>query len=1227
MTVSIPSTISRTAVLLFILVLGPVMAFGQTQSAGGVINQYTRITSVGADFVLVDDTSPFNVGDTVLVIQMRGAEITVGAADFGFIEGKRGDYGYYEFLIVELVEPGPKKITFRNNLLGTYDPESSVQLVRVPRFDNVSVDATLTCEPWDSTTGTGGVLAFIAGNNVYLNSNIDVSGKGFAGGLTDEISGSAVGTLNIWPDLLFFNEATNTAARKGKGIASHIRFGGKLFYDDYSRGKGRFGNGGGGGNGRYAGGGGGSSYGTGGSGGPDMDLKNVGGIYGADPNTIWVLNEYKPIVMGGGGGAGGHSATGTGSDGAPGGAIIFILADTIFGNGNSIISDGGDVWPVIAAGEGGAGGGGAAGAIVINASFDDGAVTNIYARGGDGGHSSSLTGNGGGESGCLIFASSDLVANPNVNTSLIQGKRGLAPYSGSPSLIPSGQVGQATDTLLMRLNGFLFNSIVSDVSKSSIDSICEGTIPPDIIGTTPVGGKEPYFYYWQRRTDDGSWSAPIPGLKNYFPASAETDTVFFRRIVEDSSPLTISDTSKAVKIIVQPLITGNSIGFADNLTMFDTICFGQDPAAIIPLATLGGGNFNSAYPDSAFWWGASTVNTNPETWAVAPGSALGRQYDTTILETTHYYYRVVRSGQCIDTSNVATIEVLPVIAGNTIDPSSVDTIVCQDDILADIIGTEGGSGMTGGDGVYRYFWEQDGGGGFGPIGETARDYLPDEITFTRDAPQYFRRTVYSGKGDRCVSISDTVSLLMWTRLSNNILTPSATPNICEDDIPALIQGSLPDFGDPAERIYTWESSTDNFTTVTAIVSGNGLKDYQPGPLTQTTWYRRRVKSSACENISDTVVVNVQAAIANNNIFGLDAIADTALCFNGDPNPIEGTTALTGGDGSYAYEWLENTTGTWVPATGLNTNYNYDPVALQQTTIYRRIVLSGECIDTTATEVTVSIYPLITNNIITPGQVECYGEPGSVITGTALSGGKPADTPRFEWLESTDMTGWITVGGDVQDLNPGIITQDKYFRRIVKSGELDCCIDTSSVVTVTFDEIPSDAIAGPDTALVPFQDDYIMQAVPVMIGTGSWSIFQSDGSPGINSVNDPATRVTGLGDGDNIFKWTVVNGACDAKVDDVVINVKIIRIYSGFSPNGDGMNETFEIEGIWNTDNELIITDMSGTVVFRVDNYQGDWEGYDMKGNRLPDGTYYYFLNITRPVRKQLKGFIVIKRSF
>ncbi len=75
------------------------------------------------------------------------------------------------------------------------------------------------------------------------------------------------------------------------------------------------------------------------------------------------------------------------------------------------------------------------------------------------------------------------------------------------------------------------------------------------------------------------------------------------------------------------------------------------------------------------------------------------------------------------------------------------------------------------------------------------------------------------------------------------------------------------------------------------------------------------------------------------------------------------------------------------------------------------------------------------------------------------------------------------------------------------------------------------------------------------------------------------------------------------------------IPDGFSPNGDGINDVFEIRGIENyPDNIFVIFNRWGNRVFEANPYQNTWDGKSTTGIRiggdeLPVSTYFYLLDL------------------
>ncbi len=84
----------------------------------------------------------------------------------------------------------------------------------------------------------------------------------------------------------------------------------------------------------------------------------------------------------------------------------------------------------------------------------------------------------------------------------------------------------------------------------------------------------------------------------------------------------------------------------------------------------------------------------------------------------------------------------------------------------------------------------------------------------------------------------------------------------------------------------------------------------------------------------------------------------------------------------------------------------------------------------------------------------------------------------------------------------------------------------------------------------------------------------------------------------------------------------------FSPNGDGVNDTFIIPGISDFEgNEIFIYNRWGGEVFKMKNYDNSWDGRSSNSaigsDELPQGTYYYVVKLGNG--SVLKGMVYIKR--
>lgn len=109
----------------------------------------------------------------------------------------------------------------------------------------------------------------------------------------------------------------------------------------------------------------------------------------------------------------------------------------------------------------------------------------------------------------------------------------------------------------------------------------------------------------------------------------------------------------------------------------------------------------------------------------------------------------------------------------------------------------------------------------------------------------------------------------------------------------------------------------------------------------------------------------------------------------------------------------------------------------------------------------------------------------------------------------------------------------------------------------------------------------------------------------------------------------VNGVADPKSIAVSFTSGSLFIPEGFSPDGDGTNDTFIILGAESYRISMKVFNRWGNVVYQSDSYKNDWDGSASNGvvigDKLPDGTYFYAIDFNNG-EKPLVRYLTIKRK-
>ncbi len=151
--------------------------------------------------------------------------------------------------------------------------------------------------------------------------------------------------------------------------------------------------------------------------------------------------------------------------------------------------------------------------------------------------------------------------------------------------------------------------------------------------------------------------------------------------------------------------------------------------------------------------------------------------------------------------------------------------------------------------------------------------------------------------------------------------------------------------------------------------------------------------------------------------------------------------------------------------------------------------------------------------------------------------------------------------------------------------------------------------------------------------GAIDVSLSGGSAPFNylwSTGSTAEDISSLASGNYILTVSDQNdcGAKDTFVvsTDANADCDSLIIWDVFSPNGDGANDGWVIDGVRDyLNNELQIFNRWGNVVFEAKPYDNTWKGISEKGEPLPSATYYYILKLNDPDESVYAGHVTLIR--
>lgn len=323
-------------------------------------------------------------------------------------------------------------------------------------------------------------------------------------------------------------------------------------------------------------------------------------------------------------------------------------------------------------------------------------------------------------------------------------------------------------------------------------------------------------------------------------------------------------------------------------------------------------------------------------------------------------------------------------------------------------------------------------------------------------------------------------------------------------------------------------------------------------------------------------------------------ADFEICDNANGGAIP-VTGYTGA----AIDWLESSDNgiTW-SSTGNSTDTLWY-TNLLDTTMFQFIAKTTFCPADTSAPITLTLIPGSFGGTIIGESVVCNEVNDSSLQVTGFVG----DT--FAWWYSLDSGAtWLPTLGvdsiyDYSNLNAGTI----YFSSEVTLGF--CPSDWSAVHVM--DVLPLNLDAGPDTTIV--EGDAVQ-----LYATGGTDYFWYPS----DFMDDPNSQTPVVNPDVNHTYYcqiTDINGCIDTAVAIITVapDVSTLIVPNLFTPNGDGFNDNWvilNVDGFVN--NQVTIFNLYGQLIYQASPYMNDWGG-TFAGNNLPDGTYFYILELNDPL--------------
>ena len=415
---------------------------------------------------------------------------------------------------------------------------------------------------------------------------------------------------------------------------------------------------------------------------------------------------------------------------------------------------------------------------------------------------------------------------------------------------------------------------------------------------------------------------------------------------------------------------------------------------------------------------------------------------------------------------------------------------------------------------------------------------------------------------------------------------AAEDSVCQNS-PFMIDFSNNTLG--SSILYSWDF--DGGT----LISGSGLGPYE---LSWPDFGQKQVSLSIQGVVCGSGSLIKDVFVEENVLPAVTIQVDTLYC---SADEVLITPAVINQGQIPEYKWFVN--DKFITTDTIFAN----PDLLDGDRVFTILTSSIECVvtkDVVSNEVILNI-----SDFAFQGTITSTPNPLCPEDSTSLS--IEGNYTGIQWQSSSDTTVWTDIIGATSNQIFESPLSDIYYRTIVTDS---ICFDVSPPELVEVIEI-SPIDAGPDRT--------IREGFSTILHATNGSNFSWDPPLGLSDpfvadpVASPLETITYMLDG-------ITNEGCPNTDSVTVFVTPKLGIPNTFTPNGDGVNDIWEIEKIEEYPQSLLfLYNRWGKLILTSQGYGEPWDG-KFNGQDVPVSTYYYVLDL-KDGFPNLKGSITVLR--